>query len=269
MKKLFLTAATLVALATPAAAHAQTLGHNGSLMDMRVDQRTGEFSIVYARPKDSLLAIGVTPGVLLIKGRMNRPPYGPPVEAIAHVYDPQCGAMPYRVTGSYDANARTLEGPAPVVWAGTCRVAEYRWTKNSYLRFDLLRSAAEASPLPSPMPQQPPPPPPAVVRPMPAPTPAPMPVVPEPPVFRSIPEPPVARSAPEPTEQQVMVAFGIALMMSFDECGGYLLPTQKEAIKRTNREMGPLVAKFYEKTSASSCDEIKKAYMALLEEMAK
>jgi hypothetical protein len=120
-------------------AKAQPVGHNGSLMDMRVDNGTGEFSIVYAQPKPSLMAIGVSPGVLLIRGRMNRPsPYQPMVEAIAHVYDPQCGAVPYPVAGRYDATTMILEGPAPVVWAGTCVIAEYVWTANSYLRFDLL-----------------------------------------------------------------------------------------------------------------------------------
>ena len=41
-------------------AKAQPVGHNGSLMDMRVDNSTGEFSIVYAQPKPSLMAIGVS-----------------------------------------------------------------------------------------------------------------------------------------------------------------------------------------------------------------
>jgi hypothetical protein len=77
------------------AASAQPVGHNGSIMQMSVDQRTGAFTIVYAQPEPSLVAIGVTPGVLLISGQMN-PPYfpGPPVQAIAHVYDRICGALP-------------------------------------------------------------------------------------------------------------------------------------------------------------------------------
>jgi hypothetical protein len=108
-------------------------------MQMTVDQRTGAFTIVYAQPKPSLLAIGVTPGVLLISGQMN-PPYtpGPPVQAIAHVYDRVCGAVPYPVVGRYEGPTMILEGPAPVVWAGTCIIAEYIWTHNSYLHFELF-----------------------------------------------------------------------------------------------------------------------------------
>ena len=47
------------------------LGHNGSIMQMNVDSRTGAFNIVYAQPKPSLLAIGVVPGTLLITGQMH------------------------------------------------------------------------------------------------------------------------------------------------------------------------------------------------------
>jgi hypothetical protein len=119
------------------AARAQPLGHNGSIMDMQLDQRTGLFSIVYAQPKPSLLAIGVTPGTLLIRGQMSPPNL---VQAVAHVYDPfGCGAVPYPVSGRYDGPVLILEGPAPVVWAGSCVIAEYIWTHNSHLRFDLLK----------------------------------------------------------------------------------------------------------------------------------
>ena len=128
-----------ILLALVASSRAQPLGHNGSIMEMAVDQRTGTFTIVYARPKPSLLAIGVTPGVLLITGRMNPPGFpGSQVQAIAHVYDVICGAVPYPVVGRYEGPIMVLEGPAPVVWAGTCIIAEYILTHNSYLRFDLL-----------------------------------------------------------------------------------------------------------------------------------
>jgi len=128
------TLALTLALAAQAA-QAQAVGHNGSLMQMAVDQRTGLFTIVYTQPKPSLQAIGVTPGVLLIRGQMSPPNL---VQAVAHVYDPACGAVPYPVAGRYDGPVLILEGPAPVVWAGTCVIAEYIWTHNSYLRFDLL-----------------------------------------------------------------------------------------------------------------------------------
>ena len=127
------------ALAMATAAQAQPVGHNGSIMDMQVDVRTGAFSIVYAQPKPSLAAIGVTPGVLLIEGRMNPPTFpGPPVQATARVYDRICGAVPYPVAGRHDGPVMILEGPAPVVWAGTCTIAEYICSPNSYLRFELL-----------------------------------------------------------------------------------------------------------------------------------
>ena len=132
MKTLLLGAVILLALVTTSPA--QPVGHNGSLMEMAIDQRTGAFTIVYAQPKPSLLAIGVTPGVLLIRGQMSPPNL---VQAIAHVYDLQCGAVPYPVAGRYDGPVLILEGPAPVVWARTCIIAEYIWTHNSFLRFDL------------------------------------------------------------------------------------------------------------------------------------
>jgi hypothetical protein len=137
---LFLGVAILLALvASSRAVSAQPVGHDGSIMELAVDQRTGAFTIVYAQPKTSLLAIGVTPGVLLISGQMNPPNFPrPPVQAIAHVYDRICGAVPYPVVGRYEGPIMVLEGPAPVVWAGTCIIAEYIWTHNSFLRFELL-----------------------------------------------------------------------------------------------------------------------------------
>ena len=40
--------------------------------------------------------------------------------------------------GRYEGPVMVLEGPAPVVWAGNCAIAEYIWTHNSYLRFELF-----------------------------------------------------------------------------------------------------------------------------------
>ena len=52
---LILGAAILLALiANSRAASAQPVGHNGSIMELAVDQRTGAFTIVYAQPKTSL-----------------------------------------------------------------------------------------------------------------------------------------------------------------------------------------------------------------------
>ena len=128
-----------LALASVIIAHARPVGHNGSVMEMTADERTGQFAIVYAVPKPSLAAIGVAPGVLLIDGRMNPPTFpGPQVQALARVYDRICGAVPYPVVGRFDGPIMILEGPAPTVWAGTCTIAEYIWTPNSYLRFELL-----------------------------------------------------------------------------------------------------------------------------------
>jgi hypothetical protein len=90
MKKIFL-ALVLTLVSTAALAQPPVLGHNGSIMALNVDQRTGAFTIVYAQPKPSLLAIGVVAGTLLISGQMNPPNV---VQAVAHVYDRICGAVP-------------------------------------------------------------------------------------------------------------------------------------------------------------------------------
>ena len=133
MKRAALGAILLLALAV--SSHAQPVGHNGSIMQLHADPRSGTFSIVYTHPKPSLQAIGITPGVLLISGQMIAPDL---VQAVAHVYDPFCGAVPYPVAGRHDGLIMILEGPAPVVWAGTCVISDYIWTHNSYLRFELL-----------------------------------------------------------------------------------------------------------------------------------
>jgi hypothetical protein len=109
--------------------------HNGSLMEVILGPG-GRMSIVYVEPRPGLLEIGIVPGTLLIAGRWR----GPIFSADARVFDPQCGAVLYRVEGSADpAGVLILEGPAPVVWAGSCVIAEYIWTHNSRLVFVPVR----------------------------------------------------------------------------------------------------------------------------------
>jgi hypothetical protein len=111
MKKIFL-ALVLALVATTALAQPPVLGHNGS-------------------------------------GQINLFGPGPPIQAIAHVYDRTCGAVPYPVIGWPEGPPARhniiLEGPAPVVWAGSCVIAEYIWAHNSYLRFGQLGEFSDLS----------------------------------------------------------------------------------------------------------------------------
>ena len=61
MTKFFLSIVLALVSSTALAQPPTIMGHNGSIMQMNVDPRTGAFNIVYAQPKPSLLAIGVTP----------------------------------------------------------------------------------------------------------------------------------------------------------------------------------------------------------------
>jgi hypothetical protein len=108
--------------------------HNGSLMTLTVwPDKTIE--IAYAQPKAELVAIGVRPGTLLIRGQWRE---DRTFAGVAHVFN-YCGAMPYAVTGKVtEGGSFVMEGPAPRVWAGTCQVADYVWSANSYLQFDRL-----------------------------------------------------------------------------------------------------------------------------------
>jgi hypothetical protein len=136
MKKLLMATATLLALTSSALGQhpLPPYIHNGSVVNIAINPQSGELAITYIQPKPSLVAIGLTPGVLLITGSVGSP-FDQWVEAVAYVYDTVCGAVPYPVRGRFEGYTLILQGPAPVVWAGTCRIAEYRWTHNSDLRF--------------------------------------------------------------------------------------------------------------------------------------
>ena len=104
--------------------------HNGSLMTLTV-WPDKSIVIAYAEPKPSLIPYGVRPGTLLIRGqwRDNQTFVG-----VAHVF--YCGKLPYQVTGRVEDGALVMEGLAPRVWPGSCVIADYVWTHNSYLRFE-------------------------------------------------------------------------------------------------------------------------------------
>jgi hypothetical protein len=117
-------------------ARVEMVTHNGSLMALSVwpDLR---IEIAYSQPKPELYAIGVRPGTLLVRGRWRE---DRSFAGVAHVF--YCGALPYTVSGKVDeTGALVMQGPAPRVWAGSCTVADYVWTDNSYLRFERLPEA--------------------------------------------------------------------------------------------------------------------------------
>lgn len=111
--------------------------HNGSMMAIIPNPQNQTLRIEYIAPKPSLWQAGVVPGTVLLMGKWVTRDN---LFATAHVFDWQCGAVPYEVRGGVDAGgALVLQGPAPVVWRGGCLIAEYIWTHNSYLRFEPVR----------------------------------------------------------------------------------------------------------------------------------
>jgi len=110
------------------------VAHNGSLMLVYVNKDEDKVWITYAQPRPGLQAIGVVPGTLLVEGQWRQGAFS----GISHLYTPQCGPMPYRVSGTVDqaSGALILEGGVPRVWGGTCAVADYVWSPtNSHLEF--------------------------------------------------------------------------------------------------------------------------------------
>ena len=112
----------------------EVVNHNGSIMTLTV---WPDFwiQINYAQPREALIPYGVRPGTLLVYGKWNE---DKTFNGVAHAF--YCGALPYQVAGKVDRDSQALilEGPAPRVYAGTCQVADYVWTANSYLRFDRM-----------------------------------------------------------------------------------------------------------------------------------
>jgi hypothetical protein len=98
MKKIFLSLVLILGSTTALAQPPQfILGHNGSIMQANFDPRTGAFTIVYAQPKPSLLAIGVVPGTLLI--------------SVPDGYQDVYKGFPYRLLSGGQVEALTGDGP--------------------------------------------------------------------------------------------------------------------------------------------------------------
>lgn len=85
----------------------------------------------YDEPRGNLRGFGVTPGTLLLSGRQS----GQRFEGTAYTFSRNCGALAFRVSGSFDVDGRALvaEGDAPFV-NPDCRVVERR-----YRRIELMR----------------------------------------------------------------------------------------------------------------------------------
>jgi hypothetical protein len=131
MLALALTLAPLVALAQPAP---RLVGHNGSPMAV-IETAPRAIRIEYVRPRPGLLAIGLAPGTMLLEGAWALPDL---FIGTARVFDPICGAIPYRVQGGIDpAGNLVLRGPAPVL-APWCFIVGYALTDNSTLIFTQL-----------------------------------------------------------------------------------------------------------------------------------
>jgi hypothetical protein len=94
--------------------------HNGSMMRLVASGIKRKF--VYEVPRKELLAVGVTKGTLLFKGKN----VGNFYSGTAYVFS-ECGATPYNVSGpvSDDQRQVSLFGRAPVV-DRTCRVYDYK-----------------------------------------------------------------------------------------------------------------------------------------------
>ena len=132
MKRIVLAA--LLALA-PAAASAQLLEHNGSIMEA-VPFGNGGLEIRYLQPRPGLWPVGVRPGTALVRGHWR----GPWLEATAVVFSANCGPVPYAVRGAPDpAGVLVLSGPAPIVDPWRCSVLGMAWTLNANLVFMPVR----------------------------------------------------------------------------------------------------------------------------------
>jgi hypothetical protein len=135
-----LIAALLATTTVPAIVHAKssTWLHNGSTLELNAEGPTREFS--YAEPRPSLTDVGVHPGTLLFKGRTDGRRYF----GTAYLFHPQCGRVPYQVSGPIQNNYRrvVLKGEAPR-FTSDCRIQGYF---TDTLEFNLLEDVASVSP---------------------------------------------------------------------------------------------------------------------------
>lgn len=69
------------------------------------------------------------------------------------------------------------------------------------------------------------------------------------------------------SEMDVVVAFGMALTIGYERCGGYITAEQKLALKTQLAERGPMIAKFSDEVRSSSCSEISSAYIQFLKKI--
>jgi hypothetical protein len=132
IRSAILSAGALIGAAT--AASAQTLTHNGSLMEM-LPAPGGGWVVQYAQPRPDLNGL-VMPGTVLVRGHwQGRPPQVFVGEAF--VFSRLCGAAPYPVRGTVDqSQVLILVGPAPQ-FDTSCRVVGYDIkSQHATLRFE-------------------------------------------------------------------------------------------------------------------------------------
>lgn len=105
-----------------ARASAETWGHNGSLMQVSLEQ--GKLEIRYVSPRPGMLQAGAKPGDLLVDGEVN----GRQIAGVARIFQAQCGVFPYKVSGEIDIGGGRIElmGSAPRFDWGLCTISGYR-----------------------------------------------------------------------------------------------------------------------------------------------
>ena len=146
MKRMLLAA--LAVLAGFASANAQALyNHNGSIM--RVVEQGNTVRILYEQPRQGMAQIGVRPGTLLFEGELDANRY---LEGLSRIFSARCGELDYYVYGQYQRSGDfTLNGAAPVLEAGGCRVIDNIYDgANANLFFAYLREAPGRSATPAP-----------------------------------------------------------------------------------------------------------------------
>jgi hypothetical protein len=108
--------------------------HNGSMMYLVENGASREFH--YQKPRPGMLEAGAHSGSLLFRGRIDNGQYS----GTAYIFNPQCGPIPFQVTGTARDNGDgiMLTGQAPLV-GRNCRISG-SFTSN--LEFRRLNPAA-------------------------------------------------------------------------------------------------------------------------------